>query len=87
VPEIGSDPLANARAALAAGRGQQAVQLFQEALAHRAPPMAWSGLGQAYELVGDRDNAIEAYRKFVELRPNLPEAERLRRRIRFLGGR
>jgi regulator of sirC expression with transglutaminase-like and TPR domain len=49
--------------------------------------MAWSGLGQAYELVGDRENAIEAYRNFVELRPNLPEAERLRRRIRFLGGR
>jgi len=77
----------NARAALAAGRGEEAVQLFREALAHRAPPMAWSGLGQAYELVGDRAAAIEAYREFIEIRPNLPEAERLRRRIRFLGGR
>ena len=77
----------SARAALAAGRGEQAVQLFREALAHRAPPMAWSGLGQACELVGDPAGAIEAYRKFIELRPTLPEAERLRRRIRYLGGR
>jgi uncharacterized protein (TIGR02266 family) len=83
-PHDDADPLGPAREALDAGRAEEAVRLFQQAIDHRAPPMAYSGLGQAYEKLGDREAAIAAYRHFIELRPQLPEADRLQRRIQIL---
>jgi len=62
------------------------MPLLQAASGDRPPPMIYSLLGQAHEQLGNRPAAIAAYLRFIELRPDLPEAARLRRRVAFLGG-
>jgi soluble lytic murein transglycosylase len=63
----------------------EGVRLLEEALAH-APREAWAAeahllLGQAYEGLGLRDKALQAYRTLYIRFPTSPEAERAALRI------
>lgn len=65
------------------GLGQAAIDLQRADLAIRAlrPATrlmpthygAWTKLGQQYEAMGQRDSAVEAYWRALELQPSLPE--------------
>lgn len=45
-------------------------------------PEAWCALGISYAAKGWEDYAVHSFRRYLELRPNAPEAERIRAYIR-----
>ena len=47
---------------------------------------SYSLLGEAYEHKGDVDNALAAYRKYLELLRNAPDREKIQKRIEKLEG-
>jgi Flp pilus assembly protein TadD len=60
------------------GRVDEAIAVFE--LNVREYPDAWrprDSLGDAYRAAGDRERAIESYRKSVELNPASPSARKL----------
>ncbi|WP_109450325.1 tetratricopeptide repeat protein [Azospirillum sp. TSH64] len=58
------------------GRVGEAVHSFRQAVAIRSDYVeAWFGLAAALEAQGDADEALEAYRKVAELRPDDPGAD------------
>ena len=49
-------------------------QLEESAKRDQKQAMTWVWLGQARQNAGDRNGAVEAYRKALELKPGQPDA-------------
>jgi serine/threonine-protein kinase len=71
---------------MAKGRLPEAVGLFRRAtnLAPRTA-RAWRGLGLAHENLDHRREAVEAYRRYLQLAPKASDAAEVRRRLSLLG--
>ena len=67
---------------LKAGKIDAAISRFLEA-AHDEPALAkpWKMLGEAYEKKDDYPNAIDAYKKYLELLPQAGDAPKIQKRI------
>jgi hypothetical protein len=67
------------------GENAEAVRLFNEVLA-KSPThgLAVRGLGLAYEKMGRRAMAREAFNRYLGVKPNAPDAELIRKRIERL---
>jgi len=76
------DELADAASAFVLGHMPRAKALYQEILA-RAPqqPDAWRGLGLVASRMGQRKDAAQAFERYLELRPNAPDADRIREQL------
>ena len=72
----GGDPFAQATALHRAGRPDQAVPLYRQALA-RAPGFVggWCNLGIALKQAGRMGEALAAYRRAIELDPGSADAQ------------
>ncbi len=68
------------------GRVPEAIDRLIRARDERpAAPGVWAVLGQAYEMARRTSEAIDAYRRVIELAPASDEAQRARRRLDQLG--
>lgn len=69
------------------GNYDAAIDRFQDATQFE-PGMArsYSLLGEAYEHKGEVDNALAAYRKYLQLLRNAPDREKIQKRIEKLEG-
>jgi len=67
------------------GENAEAVRLFNEVLA-KSPThgLAARGLGLAYEKMGRRAMAREAFNRYLSVKPNAPDAELIRKRVERL---
>jgi len=67
------------------GNYDAAIERFQDAT-HFQPKLArpYSLLGEAYERKGDVDNALAAYRKYLEVYRTAPDREKILKRIEKL---
>lgn len=76
------DQLAEASSAFVLGHMPRAKALYQEIL-DRAPrqPDAWRGLGLVASRMGQRKDAARAFERYLELRPNAPDADRIREQL------
>lgn len=55
---------------LFAGKGKEAVAIFQaNANKHPEDPNVWDSLGEGYTNIGDKENAIKAFKKSLSLNP------------------
>ena len=65
-----------------AGKVDAAIDRFIEA-AHYEPSLAkpWRLLGEAYEKKGEYSNAIQSYKKYLELLPGADDAKKVQKRI------
>jgi tetratricopeptide (TPR) repeat protein len=67
------------------GQNDQAIVKFNEALkTNRRYSMAFRGLGLAYQKTGRKVMAREAYKRYLMLRPNAPDADTIRAKIKTL---
>lgn len=58
-----------------AGDRERALALYRQALARTdAPPEAWRGLGLLHRRDGDAAAATAAFRRYLELAPDAPDA-------------
>ncbi len=64
------------------GNYDAAIERFEEAT-HYKPRFAIPErlLGEAYEKKGDKTQALQAYRKYLEILPHAADADRVRKRI------
>jgi hypothetical protein len=67
------------------GNAQGAARQFQTA-ANNGNGDALIGLGDAYRRLGQREQALEAYRRYVQILPSGSHASMARRQIDTLGG-
>ena len=68
------------------GRAPEAIDRLIRARDERpTAPGVWAALGQAYETARRTPEAIDAYRRVIELAPASDEAQRARRRLDQLG--
>jgi hypothetical protein len=67
------------------GNAQGAVRQFQSA-ANNGDGDALIGMGDAYRRLGQREQALEAYRRYVQILPSGSHASVARRQIDALGG-
>ena len=66
--------------ALVGGRPDEALAAFQSAQSlDQHQPEAVKGLAAAYMQLGDRENARRSYERYLEVAPNAPDADRIRR--------
>ena len=67
------------------GNYDAAIERFQDAT-HFQPSLArpYSLLGEAYERKGELDNALAAYRKYLEVYRTAPDREKILKRIEKL---
>jgi len=67
------------------GNYDAAIERFQDAT-HYQPKLArsYSLLGEAYERKGDVDNALTAYRKYLDVYRNAPDRDKILKRIEKL---
>jgi serine/threonine protein kinase len=74
--------LAEASSAFVLGQMPRAKAIYQEILDH-APrqPDAWRGLGLVTSRMGQRKDAEHAFERYLELRPNAPDAARIREQL------
>ena len=56
------------------GEHRLAASLLERAVAHEAPAPVWFDLGLARQDLHDRDGAVHAYRKALDLKPDYAEA-------------
>jgi tetratricopeptide (TPR) repeat protein len=64
------------------GNYDAAIDRFQDAARYRANfARPYLLMGQAYEKKGDKVSAIAAYKKYLEILPNAPDAEKIQKRI------
>ena len=65
-----------------AGKVDAAIDRFIEA-AHYEPSLAkpWRLLGEAYEKKDESSNAIQSYKKYLELLPGADDAKKVQKRI------
>ena len=67
-----SDPLADGRAALDAGALGDALHHFGQLLAaHPDHPWGWHGRGDAFQLLGEPEQALAAYDRAAALQPKV----------------
>jgi HemY protein len=66
-PESIAAQLAAARLSLKAGRQAEAKNYYEKCLALRAPAVAYREFGQLLEDLGEKDQALTAYRKGLEI--------------------
>lgn len=64
------------------GRYDAAIDRFEEA-AHYQPSLAlpWRLLGEAYDKKHDYSKAIESYKKYLDIFPRAPDAEKITKQI------
>jgi serine/threonine-protein kinase len=76
------DQLAEASSAFVLGQMPRAKALYQEIL-DRSPRQAdaWRGLGLVSSRMGQRKDAERAFERYLELRPNAPDAGRIREQL------
>jgi Flp pilus assembly protein TadD len=79
---VSSAELAHARSLILRGRFAAAADVLR-ALVRVEPSLgaAWRGLGLAEELMRHRPEAIRAYRRYLELHPDAPDAALVQTRI------
>lgn len=71
--------------AMLQGRLPEAIRLYRDAtLAYPRHAAAWRGLGLANERLGRGPEAARAYRRYLALAPNAPDAAEVRRRLEGL---
>src|SRR4051812_11273972 len=66
------------------GHFQEAVKLLLEARSREPAPVLLYNLGRAYEGLGDRSRAIDAYSAFLTEEPSAPDRGAIEERIRTL---
>jgi len=73
------DLLREASSAFVMGQMPRAKALYQQVLA-RSPnePDAWRGLGLVSSRMGQSNDARQAFDRYLELRPNAPDSDRIR---------
>ena len=76
------EQLATASSAFVLGQMPRAKALYQQIL-ERAPRQAdaWRGLGLVSSRMGQQKDAAHAFERYLELRPNAPDAERIREQL------
>lgn len=76
------EQLAEASSAFVLGQMPRAKALYQQIL-ERAPaqPEAWRGLGLVSSRMGQHKDAERAFERYLELRPNAPDADRIREQL------
>lgn len=67
------------------GRIQEAVKRLETVAGGHSSPMAGFRLGECYEILGDREKALEAYRTLAANFPNSPEAPKAREKLHAIG--
>lgn len=67
------------------GRFEEAVRRLETVAGSRSSPMAGFRLGECYEILGERDKAVAAYRTLAAGFPESPEAPKAREKISMLG--
>jgi hypothetical protein len=85
-PPASRDLTAEAQAAYFRGELPNALALYRQAVA-RSPgnAAAWRGLGLVASRMGQPRQAAEAFRRYLALRPDAPDAEQIRQRLSALG--
>lgn len=67
------------------GQNDQAIVKFNAALkTSRRFSMAYRGLGLAYQKTGRKVMAREAYKRYLIMRPQAPDADTVREKIKTL---
>ena len=81
------EQLAEASSAFVLGQVPRAKALYQQVL-ERSPsqPEAWRGLGLASSRMGQLNDAEVAFERYLKLRPNAPDAERVRDQLAKIRG-
>jgi len=81
------EQLAEASSAFVLGQVPRAKALYQQIL-ERSPsqPEAWRGLGLASSRMGLVNDAERAFERYLKLRPNAPDAERVRDQLAKIRG-
>jgi tetratricopeptide (TPR) repeat protein len=72
------------RKLLDAGSYAEAIAEFETALSLKPSPELLFNIAQAYRLKGDAKQALETYKRFIELRPEGPAADEARGHIEAL---
>ena len=72
------------RELLAAGSYAEAIAEFETALSLKPSPELLFNIAQAYRLKGDTKQALETYKRFIQLRPQGPIADEARGHIDVL---
>jgi serine/threonine-protein kinase len=81
-PSEADDPLQHAKQLLETGATAEACALGKKATTmHPESPAAWKFLGRCSMRLGDRTQGTAAYEKYLELRPNGPDAEFIRQML------
>ncbi len=73
-----------ARAKAAAGKCQEALDLFDDALRHSIDPTLYRDRGVCHEKLGNVYPAIDDYREYLAQEPNAPDADKFRQRLQDL---
>lgn len=66
------------------GRFREAVELLKRAYDLKPEPVIQYNIGRAYERLGERDNAIAAYRAYLAAAPNAPDRSAVEAKIAAL---
>lgn len=67
------------------GRFQDAVRRLETVAGGHSSPMAGFRLGECYEILGESDKAVSAYRTLMANFPHSPEAPKAREKISMIG--
>lgn len=72
---LGSIYIAQAQAAQKAGKIADALELYKTAMEYVENAGVYKVMGNLYAKTGKHTNANEAYKKYLELKPNAPDAD------------
>lgn len=67
------------------GRISEAVDRYETIAASHSSPVAGFRLGECYEMIGEREQALQAYRNVARIFPESPEAPKAREKILMIG--
>lgn len=68
------------------GRIEQAVDRYEMIASSHSNPIAGFKLGECYEILGEREKALNVYRNLARLFPESLEAPQAREKIQMIGG-